>query len=204
MEEEAPIQGRQTMEQAAHRGLSWDHKTGKGTALMAIIALVASLFVAATGPATATESGTVDLIVRETHPVSDTAETLVERLGGVVRANLDIIGGFTATVPASTISIIESDPSVAAATPNAALQLSTAGWEDASTLGDMDPRTHPGSMYEVTHYTKARDLWSLGITGAGVDIALIDSGVAPVNGLTAPGKIVNGPDLSLESQNPDF
>jgi len=39
-----------------------------------------------------------------------------------------------------------------------------------------------------------------GLTGAGVGIALIDTGVAPVPGLTA-GQIVNGPDLSFESQS---
>jgi serine protease AprX len=34
-------------------------------------------------------------------------------------------------------------------------------------------------------------------------VALIDSGVVPVEGLTAPGKVINGPDLSLESQDPN-
>ena len=34
--------------------------------------------------------------------------------------------------------------------------------------------------------------------GQGVDVALIDSGVAPVQGLTAPGKVINGADLSFE------
>ena len=39
------------------------------------------------------------------------------------------------------------------------------------------------------------------LTGKGVGVALIDTGVAPVPGLPA-GQIVNGPDLSLESQAP--
>jgi serine protease AprX len=39
-----------------------------------------------------------------------------------------------------------------------------------------------------------------GLTGKGVGIALIDTGVSPVPGLPA-GRIVNGPDLSFESQN---
>jgi serine protease AprX len=43
-------------------------------------------------------------------------------------------------------------------------------------------------------------MWEAGHTGAGVDIALIDSGVVPVEGLTLPGKVINGPDLSFESQ----
>jgi serine protease AprX len=38
------------------------------------------------------------------------------------------------------------------------------------------------------------------LTGAGVGVALIDSGVAPVAGLNRPGKVINGPDLSFESQ----
>jgi serine protease AprX len=37
------------------------------------------------------------------------------------------------------------------------------------------------------------------LTGAGVGVALLDTGVAPVAGLPA-GQIVNGPDLSFESQ----
>src|SRR6202043_766850 len=45
----------------------------------------------------------------------------------------------------------------------------------------------------------ATSAWDAGYTGKGVDIALIDSGVVPVNGLAAPGKIVNGPDFSFES-----
>ena len=39
------------------------------------------------------------------------------------------------------------------------------------------------------------------LTGAGVGVALLDTGVAPVAGLPA-GQIVNGPDLSFESQAP--
>jgi serine protease AprX len=38
-------------------------------------------------------------------------------------------------------------------------------------------------------------------TGKGVGIALIDTGVAPVPGLKT-GNVVNGPDLSLDSQDP--
>lgn len=42
-----------------------------------------------------------------------------------------------------------------------------------------------------------------GLTGAGVGIALIDTGVAPVAGLSA-SLVVNGPDLSFESQSADL
>ncbi len=47
----------------------------------------------------------------------------------------------------------------------------------------------------------ARQVWPYA-TGRGVDVALIDTGIAPVAGLTGAGKVVNGPDLSFESQDP--
>src|SRR3954469_1078656 len=42
--------------------------------------------------------------------------------------------------------------------------------------------------------------WSMGATGRGVDVALIDTGVTPVQGLTGD-KLVYGPDLSFDSQD---
>jgi len=38
------------------------------------------------------------------------------------------------------------------------------------------------------------------LTGAGIGVALIDSGVSPVTGLAGAGKVINGPDLSFDSQ----
>jgi serine protease AprX len=35
-------------------------------------------------------------------------------------------------------------------------------------------------------------------------VAVIDSGIAPVAGLNGPGQVVNGPDLSFDSQDPDL
>jgi serine protease AprX len=41
-------------------------------------------------------------------------------------------------------------------------------------------------------------MWDAGYTGRGVDVAVIDSGIAPVDGFSTPGKVVYGPDLTLE------
>jgi serine protease AprX len=62
--------------------------------------------------------------------------------------------------------------------------------------------THPASAMTVADAAKAirADVaHRAGYTGKGVGIALIDTGVLPIPGLTS-GNIVNGPDLSLESQ----
>jgi Subtilase family len=67
-----------------------------------------------------------------------------------------------------------------------------------------DPGADSNSMLSTTDYTGARGWWKAGYTGRGIDIAVIDSGVAPVSGLNAPGKVVHGPDLSFESQAPNL
>jgi serine protease AprX len=58
-----------------------------------------------------------------------------------------------------------------------------------------------GSLSSITQIVGAQSAWTLGYTGAGVDVAVIDTGVARVPGLAEPGKVVTGPDLSFDSQN---
>jgi serine protease AprX len=73
--------------------------------------------------------------------------------------------------------------------------------------GKNDPAKDPGSLFNVTTAIGARALWNSkdangrAITGQGVTVALIDSGVTPVAGLDAPGKVIQGPDLSLETNS---
>jgi len=67
-----------------------------------------------------------------------------------------------------------------------------------------DPVTDMNSMLRTTEYTGVRTWWTAGYTGAGVDVAVIDTGVSPVEGLATSGKIIYGPDLSFESQAPNL
>ncbi|HZT86149.1 MAG TPA: S8 family serine peptidase [Gaiellaceae bacterium] len=67
-----------------------------------------------------------------------------------------------------------------------------------------DPSSDPYSMQSITAGDGVQDWWNAGYTGKGVGVALIDTGISPVAGLNAPGKVVNGPDLSLESQSPSL
>jgi serine protease AprX len=70
-----------------------------------------------------------------------------------------------------------------------------------------DARRDPGSLYTITDAIGARQVWRAkddrgrSLTGRGVTVAVLDSGVAAVPGLDAPGKLVRGPDLSLESNS---
>lgn len=71
------------------------------------------------------------------------------------------------------------------------------GWDDGAT-------TSAVRMPTVAAAIGADDLWARGIDGRGVGVALIDTGVVPVQGLATAGKIVNGPDLSFESQSDEL
>ncbi|MFK8023919.1 MAG: S8 family serine peptidase [Ilumatobacter sp.] len=61
----------------------------------------------------------------------------------------------------------------------------------------------PGSMYSVVDQIGARDLWAEGITGDGVNVAVIDTGVAPVKDLAGADKVVAMVDLSAEAGVPE-
>ena len=64
------------------------------------------------------------------------------------------------------------------------------------------PESDPGSLFTITRAIGARQLWKhqdptgSPITGAGVTVALLDSGVSGVPGLAAPGKVTYGPDFT--------
>jgi serine protease AprX len=72
----------------------------------------------------------------------------------------------------------------------------------ASAAGDPGLGYDPadlGSTSSITRLVGAQAAWAQGYTGAGVDVAVIDTGVAPVPGLAAPGQVITGPDLSFDA-----
>ncbi len=68
------------------------------------------------------------------------------------------------------------------------------GWDENSSA----PVTRLALVNDVINADK---LWSHGVDGSGIGVAVIDSGVAPVPGLDGPGKLINGADLSFDSQS---
>ena len=75
-----------------------------------------------------------------------------------------------------------------------------ASWDSATAASVSDPVSFDGGVNQVAAHVGADAFWAQGYTGAGIDVAIIDTGVTPVAGLDASGKIVNGPDLSFDSQ----
>jgi serine protease AprX len=60
-----------------------------------------------------------------------------------------------------------------------------------------------GSLYNVVDQIGARALWAQGFTGKGVNVAVIDTGVAPVDALSGADKVVAMVDLSAEAGVPE-
>ena len=123
------------------------------------------------------------------------ARGAIVRLGGSTGRSLSIVDGFVAQVPAARIDTVRTLPTVRSVSPNASLRSLSADYSGIDAEADV------GSMLSVTKMTGAQAYWKAGYTGKDVDVAVIDTGVAPVDGLTAPGKVINGPDLSFDSQD---
>ncbi len=114
------------------------------------------------------------------------AEAVVRRAGGTVGHRLDVISGFAAELPSTALPALRGAAGVAEVTVDGTVTMKASEWRD-----------EPGTNW-ITDIRKMAV--PTGLTGAGVGVALIDSGVAPVQGLKQAGKVINGPDLSFESQ----
>jgi serine protease AprX len=168
---------------------------GRGIRWVAV-AVLAAVVVAMLPPAAGTASSAADgrpvpVIVQAQPGAIVAAARLVEQVGGQVGRHLEVIDGFTALVPAGQVERLSAGSSVASVTRNEPVQMQAAAYT---------PTTDAGSLYNTTLATGAQAYWKAGYTGKGIDVAVIDTGTAPVPGLATSGKLVNGPDLSFESQ----
>src|SRR5438874_12608228 len=173
-------------------GVSWNDSK-KGRVAASLLAALTSLWlVAAAVPRAAAEIASLrraSVIVRLFPGAGAGPSTAVQHLGGSVTMRIPLIHALVADVPVSDVALLRGLPGVSSVTRNRPVH-----FLDQS----FNQNTYPGSTLNTAKIIGAQDMWRDGYTGAGVDVALIDSGVAPVNGLTVPGKVINGPDLSFD------
>ena len=114
--------------------------------------------------------------------------------GIVVRQRLQIIDTAVAQLSSAQATALQADPLVAAVTPDAKVSLASSSYDAASDAN---------SAYGAAELLGVHSAWDSGVTGEGVGVALIDSGVSPVSGLASDGQVVYGPDLSFEAGQPN-
>ena len=178
-------------------------RAGLGAVLAtALLTPFAGMVPASAAPA-GTSSPAGSYVVRATTGGLGLATAGVARTGGQVERRLDIINGLSARLPAGAAARLRSTPGVLSVTGNAAVRLLSSDTEvDSPDTQAYSPATDSYSLAAQEATAGVRQAWARGYTGQGIDVAVLDSGVSPVDGLATPGKVVLGPDLTPESQDP--
>jgi serine protease AprX len=120
--------------------------------------------------ATAHPGSMLSVIVREAAPASSDAERLVRSLDGDVTRELTIVGGFAADVPAGSLTHLVRSTSIARIWGDARIDMAgdkTAKYDTSA------PNTVWRQVIKVPGATEK-------YSGAGVGVALLDTGVVPV------------------------
>ena len=170
-------------------GVSWD--------FCIRLLLVAAIGLSAAAPTRAPDRRAcrrLSVIVRESGRRAAAPERAVSQLGGTVDFQLPLINGFAATLPVvARWTTSTTVPGVDEVTPDGEVHFNMAG-------DGYDGATNMGSLYNTAKAIGATDLWNQGITGEGIDVAVIDTGVNATSEFS--GRLLNGPDLSFDSQRP--
>jgi len=180
--------------------LSWNDKkrsrlmaTGLLTATVAISS--ASVSVAATPLPAGPASAPVPVIVRGAPGSLAAVDRDITEAGGRIAEQIPLITASAAEVPASALGWLGAQPGIVEVTPDGPVQLMSSSYS---------PTTNPGSLYSIEQSLGVDQAWQDGYTGSGVGVALIDTGITPVEGLDGAGQLVNGPDLSFDGTSPSL
>ncbi|MGZ4206399.1 MAG: S8 family peptidase [Actinomycetota bacterium] len=128
--------------------------------------------------------GRVHVIVQTSDPSS--VRSAVRQAGGTVTKDLPIAHAIAATVPSEGIDSLASLPSVSTVSLDARVHV----------LGSPDPSKLRSVYPKAVNADKA---WSSGYTGAGITVALIETGIANVPDLAGRVKTVTTDALGLQT-----
>ena len=140
--------------------------------------------VAVVDPGLSTVGDALQQVVVSTTSGVQAAVDAVRAVGGSVEAELPIIGGVEAEVPASRLVELSRVPGVVGITKDREGAFVEYSYDEESVASGF------------TRSTEATAAWAGGNLGAGVGVAILDTGVSPMNDFA--GRLVHGPDLSGE------
>ncbi|HWH31196.1 MAG TPA: S8 family serine peptidase, partial [Egibacteraceae bacterium] len=125
-----------------------------------------------------------DVIVTAAGGVEAAADA-VRSIGGTVESPLPIVEGVEARVPANRLPELAGVTGVTGITADRRASFEELSYDDSTAVASNFVKT-----------TQANAAWSGGNTGAGVGIAVLDTGISEMNDFK--GRLVHGPDLSGE------
>ena len=158
----------------------------KGLAALLLLCLLLMTSAAASVSATTeAASRTVSVIVQSLIGAPAAADA-VEEAGGRVVRTLPIVDGVSARVPADSLGALRSDERIWQVTRNGKI-----GFEQTT------PTDFSLTPARIGKITRSDTLWDQGVTGRGVTVALIDTGVYDHPDLA--GRVVHCEDFSHEA-----
>lgn len=106
----------------------------------------------------------------------ETAARLVEEVGGAVTSRLAVIDGVGALLSEEAVAQLLSRPAIRAITPNSPVEL-------VFNTGDTGAESGGIPATDYADVVGADYTWQQGVTGAGVTVAVVDTGIAPLTGV---------------------
>ena len=180
-------------------GVRWD---GRGRGIVLAVALITALLVSLVLAAGAfAKDRSVPVVV-----VGSGSSAAVKAAGGKVTHRVRLIDGVIAKVPSRSVRAVRRARGVRAVVVDRPFATRSDDDDAQALLGESAPASD-GTPADATTLREVRTTIGadrLDATGDGVDVALIDSGITPVEDLAAPGKIVNGPDFSYDARNSEL
>jgi serine protease AprX len=162
------------------------------TAVVALVPVFAALCIR---PVVRADSQLVHVVVGSRAGATSSVERFIERQGGRVDRRLTALDMTIADVPRDSLSIIGADPAVISMAVDSSMRVNGNGNGNGTGTGNGKAQAAANTSAISVDVPRSQ-----GYTGAGIDVAVIDSGVSPVPGLA--GRIVNAPDFSADASVP--
>ncbi|GAB4566163.1 MAG: hypothetical protein Kow0047_17340 [Anaerolineae bacterium] len=157
--------------------LTWRTGRSRVDIVLRLVLLLAVIAMLAWQPGPAVADDLVRVIVRSAGP-SGAAMAVVRGLGGEVLMELPMINAFVATVPGRAIARLTQSPGVLSVTPDGPLMKQ----------GHFDPSEVMETLTNTYNLSVGADVaWAQGITGQGITVAIVDSGVEKRTAHGQPG-----------------